>query len=157
LEMHSDPSNIHSEGWFLLDSKDSDPRLAPNYNALPPTKDECEGLSKGIARIKRFYEEGASKQESQKEQIKFEKNHFQLHNKRIEAQLQALQRHPADHITRRRLEAELKSEQLMIKSEISKRDTAEKNLKIIYEKREDIVKTMGFLENLVKQHCGKYK
>jgi hypothetical protein len=96
-----DPSNVHSEGWFLVETDEGDPRLLPNLNAPPPRKEECESFQKAILRVKKFYEDGASKQQSHMDQLKEERDVFKFHQARVDAQLKALEPHPKNHPTRK--------------------------------------------------------
>src|SRR5690606_31527613 len=92
----------HSFGWVLQEgSADDDPRTLPNPNAPPPTAEECMNMRTALERVRRFYDEGDTQLMHMKEQTRMAKLSLDNALSRINAQLNGLQKYPAQHPTRR--------------------------------------------------------
>jgi len=146
---------MHALGWELQQhATPDDPRTVPDYNALPPSKKECPALQSALKRMVKFYADGREKQEYHTSQIQAEKLAFQSAAQRIDAQLNALKKHPADHTRRRDLEKELQHEYSYIQKEIRARDAASVKLEVLNKKREELVASVTFFESLLTSHCN---
>lgn len=96
-----DPSNVHSQGWELIDQNKIPKKLIiPNFDAPPPTVEECKKFIPNIERVEKFYADGEIRQQYYVKAVDDEKKKFLDQKKRIEEQLSSLNRFPVD-LTRR--------------------------------------------------------
>eukprot|EP01117_Protostelium_nocturnum_P010358 TRINITY_DN3726_c0_g1_i1.p1 TRINITY_DN3726_c0_g1~~TRINITY_DN3726_c0_g1_i1.p1 ORF type:complete len:166 (-),score=72.57 TRINITY_DN3726_c0_g1_i1:198-695(-) len=149
-----DPSHAHSAGWAMADDSKMKKLCEPNYQQTPPTIEECAKLRGALARIERFYTEGGDKQNEYTKMSQDEQKIFQAHSVRVEAQLKALQKYPADHSKRKQLEASLELEKRYNDREHRARVAAEERIEMLNQKRQEFVKTLSFMQRLMNAHCS---
>lgn len=146
-----DVSAQHSFGWQLQQSQKK--LVVPSLTEPPPTIEECKANGPALARIEKFYTEGEDKQGFYVKEVKREREEFLKHRERIKRQQEDLKRFDPEHPRRRGLEEELEKEARIVEIEIRARDSAEKQLQVLNQKRNELVQTMRYLGILMSSHC----
>eukprot|EP01114_Cavostelium_apophysatum_P012915 TRINITY_DN3013_c0_g1_i1.p1 TRINITY_DN3013_c0_g1~~TRINITY_DN3013_c0_g1_i1.p1 ORF type:complete len:164 (+),score=39.43 TRINITY_DN3013_c0_g1_i1:50-493(+) len=143
-------------GWTMQDESKVPKRLlVPDMNAPPPTAEECKKWKAFLARVERFYSEGADKQLVQKKQIQEELDLYKLHQDRVKAQYDALGKYPPDLTRRKLFEKDLEREGTRLTIEVNARERALDKLDVLNQKRSELVSTMRFLQSTFDEHCAK--
>ncbi|KAL6079763.1 hypothetical protein QOT17_000877 [Balamuthia mandrillaris] len=154
--LDTDPAALHSAGWVLQEAREGDdPRTVPDPNRPPPTLQQCALFKRSIDRIYRFYEEGEDKQTLQREKLDFEKEQYEMAQKRVKAQMASLEKYSATHPTRRRLEGELQRENALLQRKLDQVEQGKSRLDVLWKKREEICETTAFMRLLLDEHCKK--
>jgi len=148
-----DVSAEHSFGWQFQQSKKK--LIVPSLVEPPPTLEECKSFGQTISRIARFYSEGEDKQGFYLQEINRERQELGKHQERIRRQLEDLKKFSPQHPRRLGIEEELKQETNVIEIELRARQRAEDKLKVLNQKRNELVLTMNYLGQLLNQHCSE--